>query len=86
MKHIGELLEAKNRGFEVYLAFIIQREDCNKLKIAEDIDPKYKNLLTFALKKKLKLICYDCKFLSKGIIINNKINFIKWQKVLKKQK
>ena len=77
LKHLNELIEAKNRGFDIYLAFIIQREDCKNFKIAEDIDPKYKKLLTFALKNKLKVICYDCKFLSKGIIINNKINFIK---------
>ena len=77
IKHINELLEAKKRGFDIYLAFIIQREDCKKFKIADDIDPKYKKLLTFALKNKLKVICYDCKFLSKGIIINNQINFIK---------
>ncbi len=77
LKHISELIEAKNRGFDIYLAFVIQREDCNRFKIAEDIDPKYKKLLTFALKNKLKVICYDCKFLSKGIVINKKINFIK---------
>ena len=77
LKHLNELIEAKNRGFDIYLAFIIQREDCKKFKIADDIDPKYKKLLTFALKNKLKVICYDCKFLSKGIIINNKVNFIK---------
>ena len=77
LKHLNELIEAKNRGFDIYLAFIIQREDCKKFKIAEDIDPKYKKLLTFALKNKLKVICYDCKFLSKGIIINNRVNFIK---------
>ncbi len=77
LKHLNELIEAKNRGFDIYLAFIIQREDCKSFKIAEDIDPKYKKLLTFALKNKLKVICYDCKFLSKGIIINNKVNFIK---------
>ena len=77
LKHIRELIEAKNKGFDIYLAFVIQREDCKKFKIADDIDPNYKKLLTFALKNKLKVICYDCKFLSKGIIINNKINFIK---------
>mgnify|MGYP001315557437 FL=1 len=77
LKHLNELIVAKNRGFDIYLVFIIQREDCKKFKIAGDIDPKYKKLLTFALKNKLKVICYDCKFLSKGIIINNKINFIK---------
>ena len=68
---------SRNQGFDIYLAFVIQREDCKKFRIAEDIDPKYKKLLTFALKNKLKVICYDCKFLSKGIVINNKINFIK---------
>ena len=77
LKHIRELIEAKNKGFDIYLAFVIQREDCKKFKIADDIDPNYKKLLTFALKNKLKVICYDCKFLSKGIVINNKVNFIK---------
>ena len=77
LKHINELLAAKKKGFDVYLAFVIQREDCKKFKIAADIDPNYKKLLTVALKNNLKVICYDCKFLSKGIIINNQINFIK---------
>ena len=77
LKHIKELIAAKKRGFEIYLAFVIQREDCKHFKIAEDIDPKYKNLLTIALKNKLKVICFDCKFLAKGIVINKKINFIK---------
>ena len=77
LKHINELLAAKKKGFDVYLAFVIQREDCKKFKIAADIDPNYKKLLTVALKNNLKLICYDCKFLSKGIIINNQINFLK---------
>ena len=77
LKHINELLAAKKKGFDVYLAFVIQREDCKKFKIAADIDPNYKKLLTVALKNNLKVICFDCKFLSKGIIINKKINFIK---------
>ena len=77
LKHIRELMEAKKKGFDVYLAFIIQREDCKRFKIAEDIDLNYKKLLTVALKNDLKIICYDCKFLPKGIIINNKINIIK---------
>ena len=77
LKHINELLAAKKKGFDVYLVFVIQREDCKKFKIAADIDPNYKKLLTVALKNNLKVICYDCKFLSKGIIINKKINLIK---------
>ena len=76
-KHIKELLKARKKGFNIYLAFVIQRDDCIKFKIAEDIDPNYKKLLTVGLKNNLKIICYDCKFSSKGIVINNKLNFIK---------
>ena len=76
-KHINELINASKRGYDVYLAFVIQREDCKKFKIAKDIDPEYNSLLTFAHNNKLKIICYDCKFLTKGIVINKKIRFVK---------
>ena len=74
-KHIKELLNAKKKGYEVYLLYLIQRNDCNEFKIAKDIDRKYDELLTKAVKKNLKILCYDCKFSSKGIKLNSKINF-----------
>jgi len=76
LKHIEELIKASNQGYVTYLLFVIQREDCKKFQIAQDIDPKYSELLTAAIKKKIKIICYDCKFLPKGIKLNNKISFI----------
>ena len=75
LKHIRELLNAKKKGYEIYLLFIIQRDDCEKFQIAKDIDPKYYELLVKAVKKKLHLLCYDCKFSSKGIKLNKRINF-----------
>jgi sugar fermentation stimulation protein A len=75
LKHIKELLKASKKGFEIYLLFIIQRDDCNKFKLAKDIDPEYCELLLKAVKKKLKILCYDCKFSSKGIKLNRKIPF-----------
>ena len=76
VKHIMELLKASKKGYKIYLAFIIQREDCNQFAIARDIDPEYSNLLYKALKKKLNILCYDCKFSTKGIKVNKKIKFI----------
>ena len=75
-KHINELINASKRGFETYLLFLIQRNDCNQFKIAQDIDPDYYKLLTEAAKKKLNIICYDCKFSPKGIKLNKNIKFI----------
>ena len=40
-------------------------------------DQNYFKLLSKAIKKKLNIICYDCKFLPKGIKLNKKIKIIK---------
>ena len=75
-KHIKELIKASKKGFEIYLLYVIQREDCDRFKLAKDIDPEYYDLVKKAVKKKLKLLCYDCKFSTKGIELNNKINLV----------
>ena len=72
-KHVEELLEASKKGFEIYLLFVIQRNDCSKFQLAKDIDPEYCEFLIKAVKKNLKILCYDCKFSSKGIKLNKKI-------------
>jgi sugar fermentation stimulation protein A len=74
-KHLNELINATKKGFKSYLLFVIQREDCNRFQIAKDIDPEYSKTLIKAIKHNVKILCYDCKFLSKGIILNNKIKF-----------
>ena len=75
LKHINKLLEANKQGYEVYILYIIQRDDCHGFEIAKDIDPKYCELLFKAVKKNLNILCYDCKFSSKGIKVNRKIKF-----------
>ena len=75
LKHIQELLKANKKGYEIYLLFVIQRDDCNTFELAKDIDPEYCELLLKAVKKNLKILCFDCKFSSKGIKLNREINF-----------
>ena len=72
-KHINDLILATKQGYGSYLLYVIQREDCKEFAIAKDIDPKYYELLTIALKKNVIVLCYDCKFSSKGIKLNNQI-------------
>ena len=75
LKHLNELLKAYKKGFKIYLLFLIQREDCKTLRIAGDIDPEYRKLIIKAIKNKLNVLCYDCKFTSKGIKLNQQIEF-----------
>ena len=74
LKHINELLKASKKNYKIYILYLIQRDDCKSFTIASDIDPFYASALKKAVKKKLKILCYDCKFSLKGIKLNNKIN------------
>ena len=75
LKHVKELLKAKQKGFEIYLLFVIQRNDCSRFQLAKDIDPEYCEFLIKAVKKNLKILSYDCKFSPKGIKLNREIKF-----------
>ena len=75
-KHLNELINATKKGYKAYLLFVIQRDDCNKFTIAKDIDPEYSKTLIKAIKYNVKILCYDCKFSTKGIKLNNEIKFI----------
>jgi len=75
LKHINELIKASKKNYKVFILYLIQRNDCKSFTIAKDIDPNYANALSKAVKNNLKILCYDCKFSSKGIKLNNKIKF-----------
>ena len=73
LKHINELLKASKKNFKIFILFLVQRDDCKSFSVAKDIDPNYADALIKAVKNKLNILCYDCKFSSKGIKLNNKI-------------
>ena len=75
-KHLESLIMANKQGFESYLMFLIQIENCKSFRIASDIDPEYYKVFKEAMKKNVKLLCYDCKFSNKGIEINDKIKIL----------
>ena len=73
LKHINELIKASRQGYKIFILYLIQRDDCKLFSIAKDIDPIYAEAVNKAVKKKLNVLCYDCKFSLKGIKLNNKI-------------
>ena len=75
LKHIKELIKANEKGYKIYILYLIQRNDCKSFKIANDIDPEYSDSLSKAVKKNLNVLCFDCKFSPKGIKLNQKVKF-----------
>ena len=74
-KHLNELCNAKKKGYQSYILYLIQRENCDSFKIAKDIDEKYKIAFTKALKTGVKILCYDCKLNSEEIKLNKQISY-----------
>ena len=74
-KHLNELIKCKEMGYQAYILYLIQREKCNYFKIANDIDQDYNIALTSALKKGIKILCYDCKLNHEEIKLNKQINY-----------
>ena len=73
LKHINELVKAGKKNYKIFIIYLIQRNDCDSFAIAKDIDPEYEKALGKAVKNKLNILCYDCKFSSKGIKLNQQI-------------
>ena len=74
-KHLNELCNAKKKGYQSYILYLIQRENCDSFKIARDIDEEYKIAFSNALRNGVKILCYDCKLNSEEIKLNKQINY-----------
>jgi sugar fermentation stimulation protein A len=75
-KHLIELGKLKKKGIRSIMLYIVQRDDCESFQLAKDIDPTYAENLDKAMKRGVEVFCYDCKFSSKDILINQEIKFI----------
>ena len=76
-KHLNALCNAKKQGYQSYILYLIQRENCDSFKIASDIDIDYKIAFDKALKCGVKVLCYNCKITNEEIILNNQIKYEK---------
>ena len=72
-KHLLKLVEAQKKGFDSYMIYLVQRNDCKNFKIAHDIDPEYKKAYDYAKKNKVKMLCYDCQINNQEVKLNKRI-------------
>ena len=75
-KHIKTLIDAHKKGYECYVLFLVQIENCKYFKIANDIDNEYYENYKLAKKSGVKFIAYNCKVGPKEIKIDKKIEIL----------
>ena len=75
-KHIKTLMDAQKKGYECYVLFLVQIENCKYFRIAKDIDNEYYENYKQAKKSGVKFIAYNCKVGPKEIKIDKKIKIL----------
>ena len=75
-KHLKELCNAKKKGYQSYILYLIQRENCNWFKIADKIDIEYKKAFIKAKKKGVKILSYNCKLSPQEIKVNEPVKIL----------
>lgn len=73
VKHILELIKAKEAGFEAYLIFIIQMKEINAFSPHKEMHPDFAKVLTEAARKGVKIIAMDCVVTPDSMVIDKEV-------------
>ena len=60
-KHLRELAAMVAEGSRAMMVYLVQRTDCRRFVLAEDIDPDYAEAFREARDRGVEAVCYDCK-------------------------
>ncbi|KZK93085.1 MULTISPECIES: DNA/RNA nuclease SfsA [unclassified Pseudovibrio] len=72
-KHLDELADMVREGHRSAMVFLIQRDDCDALVLARDIDPKYGEAFDAAVKAGVEVYAIGCRLDANEIIADRAI-------------
>ncbi|UUX49714.1 DNA/RNA nuclease SfsA [Nisaea acidiphila] len=72
-KHLVELGNEVAKGNRAVMVYLVQRMDCDRFCVAEDIDPGYAEALRAARKAGVEAICYDCEITTEAIAVRRSL-------------
>lgn len=61
VKHVEELIKARQEGYEAYVLFVIQMKNIKYFMPNDKTDPKFAKVLWEARKQGVNILAYDCK-------------------------
>ncbi|SMF79819.1 sugar fermentation stimulation protein A [Tistlia consotensis] len=68
-KHLVELAEAVEAGARAVMLYVVQRGDCERLRLAADLDPGYARAFAEARARGVEALCWACEVSTDGIAL-----------------
>ena len=76
IKHINELISAKNDGFEAYILFVIQMKGIHTFTPNDETHKAFGDALRHAAESGVNILAYDCRVTPDEMIIDVPINIV----------
>ena len=74
IKHVNELIAAKNDGYEAYILFVVQMKGVHTFKPNDETHKAFGDALRNAAKSGVKILAYDCVVSPEKMLIDSPIN------------
>ncbi len=72
-RHLDELSGMVARGHRAVMLYLVQRTDCARFRLADDLDPGYAAAFQRARLGGVEAICYDCAISTEEIRLNRAV-------------
>ena len=72
-KHINELIDATENGYEAYIFFVVQLKNCKYFTPNSETDPAFAMALRSAVSKNVKVVALNCSVYEEGFDICGEI-------------
>lgn len=72
-KHLTDLIKIKKDGYRAVMLYVVNRTDVKSFKPAEEIDPKYTQLLKDAYAAGVEILAYQCEITPEEIKLKKKL-------------
>ena len=76
VKHINELVKAKEAGYEAYILFVIQMKEIHSFSPHKEMHEDFAEALLKAHNKGVKVLAYDCNVTPDSMEIDQEISVI----------
>ncbi len=72
-RHLKELIRLKRKGYRAAVVFVVQRDDCEIFRPADEIDPEYGRWLRRAIKAGVEALPYRAKVTPEEIVLGKRL-------------